>query len=544
MRNAWITTEGAAATRALNQDIGDVHAPSLRQRRIPNVTNDASLTPRSVVHQRDLGEVAPSLVVYHEHTNVVSQPDLSGSTHRSLPHTDSATMTAPDVSTDTVPSPVKPDLLGAPRSQTSFDRSAQIRPCSSRAWEESTFPPVLEGSHDDVFSAPTPDHHDTSTTATAMSTTDTVPSDPGPGSPLRPKSGPPSDVPLPRTPLADPADLKKLARPRFLSPPYPRRPVRPRFPSSSDEEDNAASQPRRRRSSGSNYSREHRADPSDSHWYPKRQLWNRLLAILGWGSILSVLTMVAYISLLSTCPSATADRFALRNSYGTVENRYHLTAYDCSDPTEVQAYSSVPAKPCNIRTTPVQQERPTRFQLLQKEQRRYITAHSCFLFRTDLRYNCGVYWHPELDPYTGLSPCQRRISFEQCLTWIWTRTYKPSVYSTMMHGRNLSYPISLNEPTHVSYMVHGRTYTKAPSLPTGHVYETACQGEWFEYVKDQPLNHMVTYYDELHLQTTSLMIEDGTVVDQNRQLLLPCLWEAGRCIAEGKTYIWNLTEPD
>ena len=73
----------------------------------------------------------------------------------------------------------------------------------------------------------------------------------------------------------------------------------------------------------------------------------------------------------------------------------------------------------------------------------------------------------------------------------------------MMHGRDLSYPISLNESTHVSHMVNGRTYTKAPSLPTDQVSETACQGEWFEYEKDRPLNHMVTYYDELHLQTTN-----------------------------------------
>ena len=42
-------------------------------------------------------------------------------------------------------------------------------------------------------------------------------------------------------------------------------------------------------------------------------------------------------------------------------------------------------------------------------------------------------------------------------------------------------------------MVHGRTYTKAPSLPTDQVSETACQGEWVEYEKDQPLNHMVVY---------------------------------------------------
>ncbi len=86
----------------------------------------------------------------------------------------------------------------------------------------------------------------------------------------------------------------------------------------------------------------------------------------------------------------------------------------------------------------------------------------------------------------------------------------------MMQGRNLSYPISLNEPTHVSYRAHGRTYTKAPLLPTDHLSETVCQGEWLEYVKGQPFYHMVAYFDKLHLHTTSLMIEHEAVVDQNR----------------------------
>ena len=33
MQNSWITTEGTAANRALNLDSGDVHAPSLREKR-------------------------------------------------------------------------------------------------------------------------------------------------------------------------------------------------------------------------------------------------------------------------------------------------------------------------------------------------------------------------------------------------------------------------------------------------------------------------------------------------------------------------------
>ena len=50
------------------------------------------------------------------------------------------------------------------------------------------------------------------------------------------------------------------------------------------------------------------------------------------------LTLSSLVGFLHACPAVMANRFALRNGYGTVEARYHLTAYDCSDPTEVQAY--------------------------------------------------------------------------------------------------------------------------------------------------------------------------------------------------------------
>ena len=82
-------------------------------------------------------------------------------------------------------------------------------------------------------------------------------------------------------------------------------------------------------------------------------------------------------SLMGFLSTIAADRSALQNGYGTVEARYHLTAYDCSDPSEVQAYSSIPASHCSTRSTPVKRDRPTRFQLLQKERKRYINAYVC-----------------------------------------------------------------------------------------------------------------------------------------------------------------------
>ena len=173
-----------------------------------------------------------------------------------------------------------------------------------------------------------------------------------------------------------------------------------------------------------------------------------------------------------------------------------------------------------------------------------MTAYSCSLFRTDIRYNCGVYGHPELDPLHWSFSVPQRITFEQCLAWLRTHQYRPTSYSTMMHGQDFNHSILLDEPSQVSYLVHGRTYTKAPTLPTDQVSETACQGEWVEYDKGHPLNHMVAYYDRIYLQTVSLVVEGDEVVDQRNQWSLPCKWKEGRCHAEGRTYVWNTTESD
>ena len=77
-------------------------------------------------------------------------------------------------------------------------------------------------------------------------------------------------------------------------------------------------------------------------------------------------TLCPLLGLLPPSLAVMENRFALRNGYGTVEARYHLMAYDCSDPTKVQAYSSIPASPCPVRAIPVQHDRPTKFQLLRK----------------------------------------------------------------------------------------------------------------------------------------------------------------------------------
>ena len=123
------------------------------------------------------------------------------------------------------------------------------------------------------------------------------------------------------------------------------------------------------------------------------------------------------------------------------------------------------------------------------------------------------------------------------MTWLRTRSYRPTAYSTMMHGKDFYQAILVDEPNYITYMVYAHIYTKAPSLPTDQVSETAYQGKWLEY----EVNHLEY---ELHLRTVNMVVEDEEVIEKNRQRSLPCPWEAGQCHAEGHTYIWNVTEPD
>ena len=45
MQNAWITDKGAATTQALNQEAGDVHAPSLREKTTASTTPQPAFLP-------------------------------------------------------------------------------------------------------------------------------------------------------------------------------------------------------------------------------------------------------------------------------------------------------------------------------------------------------------------------------------------------------------------------------------------------------------------------------------------------------------------
>ena len=95
MGNAWVTDEGAATTQALNQEAGDVHAPSLREKTTSAATPQPS--PCFFSRHRNVEDMAPSIVVHHEHSTSVG-PRSDNSTHKLMPKVDSTTMTDPGVS--------------------------------------------------------------------------------------------------------------------------------------------------------------------------------------------------------------------------------------------------------------------------------------------------------------------------------------------------------------------------------------------------------------------------------------------------------------
>ena len=151
MRNTWITDEGAVATQALNQEAGDVHAPNLREKTTASATPQPA--PRLFSRHRDIEDMAPSIVVHQEHSTT-GEPGLTTNASGPPPKIDSTTMTEPAVSAPTMPPHDSSRTWPAPRTQQSFDQSAQVCPCSSQVLEseEMTLPPIAEELEDDVFS--------------------------------------------------------------------------------------------------------------------------------------------------------------------------------------------------------------------------------------------------------------------------------------------------------------------------------------------------------------------------------------------------------
>ena len=288
MGNTWVTDEGAAATQALNQDAGDVHAPSLREK----ATSAAAPQPAPCLfsRHRDVEDMAPSIVVHHERVSQ-SEPGPAGVTSKSTLKTDSTTMTDPAIST---PSSPGQDLSGAwpaPRTQKSFDQSAQVRPCSSQVLEneEITLPPVQEELFDDVFvsshaatarPAMLPSGPSSTSAGAPSSISANVPSEPGLTTGTDSGAEERSGVQQPvgsnrgrkRKDASSDTSYSQVHRTANAPPSnYPKRPNRPHFVDSSEEEE---IMPRRcrQRSSDSEYSLKHWVAVEDRHRYPKRHL--------------------------------------------------------------------------------------------------------------------------------------------------------------------------------------------------------------------------------------------------------------------------------
>ena len=218
-------------------------------------------------------------------------PGPAGTTSKPALKTDSTTMTDPGVSTPSSPGQDRPGTWPAPRTQKSFDQSAQVHPCSSQILddEEVTLPQVQEELVNDVFapsppaasrSAPLPSGSSSTTTAAPSSTSANAPSDPGTTTGADSGTEEQQGIKLPagstrghkRKDASSDTSYSQEHRTASAAPSnYPKRPNRPHFVDSSEEEE---VMPRRcrPRSSDSEYSLEHRVAVEDRHRYPKRHL--------------------------------------------------------------------------------------------------------------------------------------------------------------------------------------------------------------------------------------------------------------------------------
>ena len=162
LQNSWVTSAGAAADPTRNQEVGDVHAPSVRGK--SKSAAGPPLAPRLFNHHRDTDDLAPSIVAHREHTNLVG-PDMSGVAYHSSSRV--ATMTAPDLTAASMPHPDPSQSWKAPRLELQIEH---------QVLEEDALPPVSEVSRDHAFasSPPAPLGRTSSTPVTTPPTTNAV----------------------------------------------------------------------------------------------------------------------------------------------------------------------------------------------------------------------------------------------------------------------------------------------------------------------------------------------------------------------------------
>ena len=190
-------------------------------------------------------------------------------------------MTYPGLSHPAQPALDPPRTWSAPRTQQSFDKSAQVRPCSSQVLdaEEVTLPPVLEELTDDVF-APQPGPRPnvtTSTSATAPSlasatTPSTTDMPPETDSGAEDRQGTKWSVSTSDTSYSQPH--RTLVRGPSN---YPKRPSQP-HPLAVSQAEDSKGQKRAVASSYTSYSQEHRTTNAGPSNYPKRP--NRPRAVI------------------------------------------------------------------------------------------------------------------------------------------------------------------------------------------------------------------------------------------------------------------------
>ena len=148
-------------------------------------------------------------------------------------------------------------------------------------------------------------------------------------------------------------------------------------------------------------------------------------------------------------------------------------------------------------------------------------------------------------PSTGLSPCQRGSPTSSALPGSLTRSLPATC---LLHHDAWAADF---QHFHLVRRAHLRLLHGSWS----HLHESAQSthrpgiGDRLPgrvgWVREGPLGWITWWSTKMRsIPGLSAWLEkDGVIVDQSHQRSLPCPWEAGQCHAEGRTYIWNLTEP-
>jgi hypothetical protein len=211
-------------------------------------------------------------------------------------------------------------------------------------------------------------------------------------------------------------------------------------------------------------------------------------------------------------------------------------AYDCSQPSDIQAVTVGRPQACEDRRPPaIVRETTASYVLLQRAAAVPVPVRRCHLVRSKIPAFCGMHSHSTLLTSDVWIKHPVQVSAADCEEMWRTRTVE-TVSQEYYGTKTNKFSIHRGTTTQVSYTSHGSI-----TLTDNNAH---CQGvRWFSQSRQKWVWHVVqSVTDDIILEDdTALVGDDGVMSLTKAMMKLPeqCQPHVGHCITPSGTYLWN-----